>query len=71
MGFAAEYVKEALKRCHGDVEKGIDMLVSNQGVLPPVSQSTEGKNIVWLVACTSPTNSTHEGLVQSLQLKPL
>ena len=44
MGFAAEYVKEALKRCHGDVEKGIDMLVSNQGVLPPVSQSSKGKN---------------------------
>ena len=44
MGFAFESFKEALKRCHGDVEKAINMLVSNNGVLPVVSQLNKGKS---------------------------
>ena len=44
MGFSADTVKEALKRCHGDVEKAFDMLVSNEGVLSPVFQSSKGKS---------------------------
>ena len=44
MGFAVESVKEALKRCRGDVEKAINMLVSNNGVLPAVSQLSKGKS---------------------------
>ena len=43
MGFAVESVKEALKCCHGDVEKAINMLVSNKGVLPAVSHWSKGK----------------------------
>ena len=43
MGFSADTFKEALKRCHGDVEKAINMLVSNEGVLSPVLQSSKGK----------------------------
>ena len=44
MGFAFELFKEALKRCHGDVEKAFNMLVSNNGVLPVVSQLNKGKS---------------------------
>jgi len=44
MGFAVESVKEALKRCRGDVEKAINMLVSNNGVLPAVSQLSKDKS---------------------------
>ena len=43
MGFSADTFKEALKRWHGDVEKAINMLVSNEDVLSPVLQSSKGK----------------------------
>ena len=36
MGFPAESSKEALKRCLGDVQRAINMLVSCEGVLPPL-----------------------------------
>lgn len=45
MGFAADTFKEALTRCHGDIDKAINMLVSNEGVLPPISVSSREESL--------------------------
>lgn len=46
MGFAADTFKEALTCCHGDIDKAINMLVSNDGVLPPISVSSRGEKLI-------------------------
>ena len=63
MGFSADTFKEALKRCHGDVEKAIDILVSNEGVLSPVLQSSKGKSSEVYPQSTArlKTGVTHKG----------
>ena len=43
MGFEVDSVKEALRRCHGDISKAINMLASNGGQLPLISHSRKGK----------------------------
>lgn len=43
MGFPVESSKEALKRCLGDVQQAINMLLSTEGVLPSLSlQAVQG-----------------------------
>ena len=49
MGFEVDSVKEALKRCHGDISKAINMLASNGGKLPPISHSRKGKRKIIIV----------------------
>ena len=49
MGFEVGSVKEALKRCHGDISKAINMLASNGGKLPPISHSRKGKRKIIIV----------------------
>lgn len=45
MGFAADSSREALKRCHGDVQQAINLLESCGGVLSSLQQLAQGK---WL-----------------------
>ena len=49
MGFEVDSVKEALRRCQGDISKAINMLASNCGKLPPISHSRKGKRKIIIV----------------------
>ncbi|XP_073230881.1 NEDD8 ultimate buster 1-like isoform X1 [Porites lutea] len=44
MGFEVDSVKEALRRCQGDISKAINMLASNCGKLPPISHSRKDES---------------------------
>lgn len=45
MGFPVESSKEALKRCFGDVQQAINMLLSCEGILPSLSpQAVQGNS---------------------------
>lgn len=45
MGFPVESSKEALKRCHGDVQQAINMLLTCEGILPSLSaQAVQGND---------------------------
>ena len=49
MGFEVDSVKEALRHCHGDISKAINMLASSGGKLPPISHSRKGKRKIIIV----------------------
>ena len=49
MGFEVDSVKEALRRCQGDISKAINMLASNCRKLPPISHSRKGKRKIIIV----------------------
>lgn len=44
MGFPADSCREALKRCHGDIQRAINMLVSHGGVLSPLPPLNQGSS---------------------------